>query len=98
MELLVVITIIGMLVALLLPAVQVGRERGRQVQCLNNMKQISLAAINHDSAKGQLPAFSQFVKRGNNEYANVNYSTAQRKFTIESKNATNANGLRGSGK
>ena len=62
-ELLVVITIIGMLVALLLPAVHSVRERGRQVQCLNNLKQLSLAAVAHDSAKGQLPAMTQFVKR-----------------------------------
>jgi prepilin-type N-terminal cleavage/methylation domain-containing protein/prepilin-type processing-associated H-X9-DG protein len=70
-ELLVVITIIGMLVALLLPAVQTVRERGRQVQCLNNLKNIALAAINHDSSKGQLPALSQFIKRGNKDYASV---------------------------
>jgi prepilin-type processing-associated H-X9-DG protein len=59
------------------------------------MKQISLAAINHDSSKGQLPGFSQFVKRGNNEYATVNYDTSQRKFTIESaQNITTASQLK----
>jgi prepilin-type N-terminal cleavage/methylation domain-containing protein/prepilin-type processing-associated H-X9-DG protein len=72
-ELLVVITIIGMLVALLLPAVHSVRERGRQTQCLNNLKQLSLAAVAHDSAKGQLPGMTQFVKRGTAEYANVAY-------------------------
>jgi prepilin-type N-terminal cleavage/methylation domain-containing protein/prepilin-type processing-associated H-X9-DG protein len=94
-ELLVVITIIGMLVALLLPAVQTVRERGRQVQCLNNLKQISLAAVNHDSAKGQLPGYNQFVKRGNKEYASVNYDSTQRKFTIESKTVNTASDLKG---
>ncbi len=74
-ELLVVITIIGMLVALLLPAVQNARERGRQLQCLNNLKNISLAAVSHDSSKGQFPGLTQFVirKRTTNgiEYASV---------------------------
>jgi prepilin-type N-terminal cleavage/methylation domain-containing protein/prepilin-type processing-associated H-X9-DG protein len=72
-ELLVVITIIGMLVALLLPAVHSVRERGRQTQCMNNLKQLSLAAVAYDSAKGNLPGMTQFVKRGNAEYANVAY-------------------------
>ncbi len=87
-ELLVVITIIGMLVALLLPAVQGVRARARQTQCMNNLKQIALAAIHHDSAKGQLPGFSQFVKRSTSEYADVGYDNVERKFTVKTTTAT----------
>ena len=54
-ELLVVVTIIGVLIAMLLPAVQAARESGRRVQCGNNVKQLALAALTHESAHGFLP-------------------------------------------
>jgi prepilin-type N-terminal cleavage/methylation domain-containing protein/prepilin-type processing-associated H-X9-DG protein len=56
-ELLVVITIIGMLMALLLPAIQAAREAARRATCMNNQRNLGFAMLNYQAAKGVFPGF-----------------------------------------
>ena len=74
-ELLVVIAIIGILMGLLLPAVQRARAAARKIKCANKMRNWSLAVLNYESAKGRLPG-SQELMKTNSGYRPVTWMGA----------------------
>jgi prepilin-type N-terminal cleavage/methylation domain-containing protein/prepilin-type processing-associated H-X9-DG protein len=87
-ELLVVITIIGMLIALLLPAIGAVRATMRKTQCANNLRQIGQAMMNHATTKGTLPGYVQPVQRD---------GSAGKSFVLWDLVNPSANGIAGSG-
>ncbi|MCC7085372.1 MAG: DUF1559 domain-containing protein [Pirellulales bacterium] len=70
-ELLVVIAIIGILVALLLPAIQAAREAARRMSCQNNMKNLALAVLNYENAQKALPPAAQVAENSGETWADA---------------------------
>src|SRR5262249_33549798 len=70
-ELLVVIAIIGVLVALLLPAIQAARESANRTSCTNKLRQIALAVLNFESSRGALPYNA--ITKNNSQFPFIPY-------------------------
>lgn len=97
-ELLVVITIIGILIALLLPAVQAAREAARRSQCTNNLKQIGLAILNYEATHHCLPVsvahVNTIINAGNAVRSGMSWVVATLPY-IENQGLFDALDLRG---
>src|SRR6516162_7291443 len=75
-ELLVVISIIGILVGLLLPAVNSAREAGRRTQCQNNMRNIGLGILGYVNQKNTFPPAGMFCEDANTDVVTPNPTTS----------------------
>ncbi len=75
-ELLVVIAIIGMLAALLMPAINSARESARQAQCMNNQRNMALAALQYATAKEYFPGYRDLLPSQNSQHRTSTTSLA----------------------
>src|SRR5207244_6495813 len=87
-ELVVGITIIGMLLASLSTAVQSDCERSRTTQCMNNISQLAKAMVSYDASKGNYPGYLQTVKRNSTTYATAVIDSSSGRVVVQSTTST----------
>jgi prepilin-type processing-associated H-X9-DG protein len=96
-ELLVVIAIIGILVALLLPAIQAAREAARRSQCQSNLKNVALAAINYHDQRNAFPVDEDYYIGGGQDVLDVNTAALTATYVARTKFYVPKEGLDGGG-